>query len=62
MTRSTHPAAKNQKHLSCSSLTEPDKFLYTHRIPLGVHLLLLKLGELSSVVDDHQQLPDEQQG
>lgn len=34
----------------------------THRIPFGVHLLLLKLGELSSVVDNHQQLPDEQQG
>lgn len=32
------------------------------RIPFGVHLLLLKLGELSPVVDDHQQFPDEQQG
>lgn len=36
--------------------------MYAHRIPLGVHLLLLELGELSPVVDDHQQLPDEQQG
>lgn len=32
------------------------------RIPFGVHLLLLELGKLSSIVDDHQQLPDEQQG
>jgi len=34
----------------------------THRVPLGVHLLLLELGELPPVVDDHEQLPDEQQG
>lgn len=55
-------SAKNQTYLSCSSFTEPVKVPNTHRIPFGVHLLLLKLGELSSVVDDHQQLPDEQQG
>lgn len=34
----------------------------THRVPDSVHLLLLELGELSAVVDDHEQLPDEQQG
>lgn len=34
----------------------------THRVPLGVHLLLLKLGELSAVMDNHEKLPDEQQG
>lgn len=34
----------------------------TYRIPLGIHLLFLKLGKLSAVVDDHEQLPDEQQG
>lgn len=30
-------------------------------VPLGVHLLLLELGELAAVVDDHEQFPDEQQ-
>ena len=34
----------------------------TYRVPLGVHLLLLELGELAAVVDDHEQLPDEKQG
>lgn len=34
----------------------------THRVPLGVHLLLLELGELSAVVNDHEKLPDEEQG
>ena len=34
----------------------------THRIPFGIHLLLLELGKLPSVMNDHQQLPDEQQG
>lgn len=34
----------------------------THRVPLGVHLLLLELGELSAIVDDHEKLPDEEQG
>lgn len=32
------------------------------RIPFGIHLLLLELGKLSPVMDDHQQLPDEQKG
>lgn len=41
---------------------KPKNFCYTHRVPLGVHLFLLELGKLSPVVDDHQQLPDEQQG
>lgn len=37
-----------------------DRCVKTHRVPLGVHLLLLKLGELSAVVDDHEKLPDEE--
>lgn len=45
-----------------SSVTEPVALPSTHRIPFGVHLFLLELGELSPVVNDHQQLPDEQQG
>lgn len=32
-----------------------------YRVPSGIHLLLLKLGELPPVVDDHEQLQDEQQ-
>lgn len=32
----------------------------SHRIPFGFCSLLLKLGELSAVVDGDQQLPDEQ--
>lgn len=32
------------------------------RVPFGIQLLLLELGELSPVMDDHQQLPDEQKG
>lgn len=51
--QNTHPA-----HL----LQSRSKIQNAHRIPLGVQLLLLELGELSSVVDDHQQLPDEQKG
>lgn len=33
-----------------------------HRVPLGIHLFLLKLGKFSAVMDDHEQLPDEQEG
>lgn len=33
-----------------------------HRVPSGVHLLLLELGKLTPVMNDHQKLPDEQQG
>lgn len=32
------------------------------RVPLGVHLLFLELCELSAVVNDHEELPDEEQG
>ena len=40
----------------------PHTYQRTYRVPLGVHLLLLKLGKLPAVVDDHEQLPDEQKG
>jgi len=49
-------------YLCLISFTEQATAPNTHRVPFGIHLLLLKLGELSPVVDDHQQLPDEQQG
>lgn len=34
--------------------------IISHRVPFGFGSLLLKLGELSAVVDGDQQLPDEQ--
>ena len=35
---------------------------YSYRIPFGVVDFRLKFGELSSIVDDSEQFPDEQQG
>ena len=52
--------AEKHQVLTCPRLLS--RVWLTHRVPLGVHLLLLELGELSAVVDDHEQLPDEQQG
>lgn len=33
---------------------------FSHRIPFGFGSLLLKLSELSAIMDGHPQLPDEQ--
>lgn len=57
-----HTCVRAGKSKSDSNSNLFTKVRLTHRVPLGVHLLLLKFGKLPAVVDDHEQFPDEQKG